>query len=37
MHVLLELLQALLVTNAEMLFFVDDKEAETRELDLLAK
>ena len=37
MHVLLELLQALLVTDAEMLLFVDDKEAETRELDLLAE
>ena len=37
MHVLAELLQALLVLHAEMLLLVDDQEAEIGELDGLAE
>ena len=37
MDVFAQLLQALFVTHAEVLLFVDDEQPETRELDLLAQ
>ena len=37
MHILAQLLQPLLVLDAEMLLLVDDEQAEIGELDVLAE
>jgi hypothetical protein len=37
MHILAQLLEALLVRHAEMLLLVDDDQSQTRELDGLTQ